>query len=70
MKASKTDPFRMGVDIFIGRTDNELCPVSAVLAYMSVSPGVHVGVHVGQGTRSRPPFSVSRMVNPSPGLAW
>lgn len=40
IKASKTDPFRVGVDIFIGRTDNELCPVSAVLAYMSLrGPG-------------------------------
>lgn len=36
IKASKTAPFRVGVDIFIRRTDNELCLVSAVLAYMSV----------------------------------
>ena len=34
LKASKTDPFRLGVDIFVGRTGNELCPVSAVLSYM------------------------------------
>ena len=34
IKASKTDPFRQGVDIFVGRTGNELCPVAATLAYM------------------------------------
>lgn len=34
IKASKTDPFRVGVNIFVGRTGNELCPVAAVLAYM------------------------------------
>ena len=28
IKASKTDPFRQGVDIFMGRTGNELCPCS------------------------------------------
>ena len=37
-KASKTDPF----GDFVGRTDKELCPVRAVLAYMVVS---------GQGLR-------------------
>ncbi len=34
LKASKTDPFRVGVDVFIGKTDDDLCPVAAVLAYM------------------------------------
>ena len=34
IKESKTDPFQLGVDIFVGRTGNELCPVAAVLAYM------------------------------------
>lgn len=36
IKASKTDPFRVGVDVFVGRTDNVLCPVAAVLTYMAV----------------------------------
>ena len=35
IKASKTDPFHQGVDIFIGRTDNELCPVAAMLAFLA-----------------------------------
>ena len=34
LKMSKTDPFRVGVDVCIGRTDCDLCPVAAVLAYM------------------------------------
>jgi len=36
IKASKTDPFRQGVSIFIGRVASDLCPVSAMLAYMVV----------------------------------
>ena len=35
IKASKTDPFRQGIHIFVGKTSNELCPVAAVLAYMA-----------------------------------
>ena len=32
IKASKTDPFRKGVAIYIGRTDDGLCPVAATLS--------------------------------------
>ena len=35
IKASKTDPFRLGTNIFIGKTSNELCPVKAILAYLA-----------------------------------
>ena len=38
LKCSKTDPFRAGVAIFLGRTDNVLCPVAAVLAYLAIRP--------------------------------
>ena len=34
IKASKTDPFHHGVSIYLGRSQADLCPVSAVLAYM------------------------------------
>ena len=34
IKQSKTDPFRKGIDLFIGRTNSSLCPVSAVLNYL------------------------------------
>lgn len=33
IKASKTDPFRLGVSIYIGRTGTDICPVAAILAY-------------------------------------
>lgn len=35
IKASKTDPFRLGVDVYVGRTECDLCPVAAVLTYMT-----------------------------------
>ena len=35
IKASKTDPFRLGVDIFIGRTNDSICPVVALMSYMA-----------------------------------
>ena len=34
IKQSKTDPFRLGVTIFLGRTDTVLCPVGALLSYL------------------------------------
>ena len=36
VKQSKTDPFRRGVDLWVGRTGTDLCPVAAVLDYMKV----------------------------------
>ncbi len=42
IKASKTDPFRHGVTLFLGRTHNNLCPVTALAAYLASrddSPG-------------------------------
>ena len=34
IKASKTDPFRQGVSVYLGVTAEELCPVAAILDYM------------------------------------
>ena len=34
IKLSKTDLFRKGINLFIGRTNSSLCPVSAVLNYL------------------------------------
>ena len=42
LKASKTDPFRHGVSVYLGRTDSDLCPVAAVLGYI-VSRGTAPG---------------------------
>ena len=42
IKASKTDPFRQGVTLFIGVSGGKLCPVAAVLNYLVArgsSPG-------------------------------
>ena len=38
IKASKTDPYRQGVTIHIGRTRGELCPVAAIFGYMVTGP--------------------------------
>ena len=35
IKQSKTDPFRKGVHLFLGRTDNPICPVTAILPYLT-----------------------------------
>lgn len=34
LKASKTDPFRKGVTVYIGATNSDICPVAAVLSYL------------------------------------
>ena len=36
LKQSKTDPFRKGVQIYIGATNNQLCPVAALMAYLAI----------------------------------
>ena len=36
LKQSKTDPFRKGVTIFLGRSNSALCPVSAILSYLAI----------------------------------
>ena len=41
LKQSKTDPFRRGVSIYLGRTQTDLCPVVAILAYIAVLPAVN-----------------------------
>ena len=35
LKSSKTDLFRTGVEVFVGRTYCSLCPVTAVLDYLT-----------------------------------
>ena len=40
IKASKTDPFRVGVYVVVGKVDGQLCPVSALL-----------GIPIGQRSR-------------------
>ena len=35
IKQSKTDPFCKGVDIFVGRTGTDICPVAGILSYLA-----------------------------------
>ena len=42
VKASKIDPFRRGVNVCLGRSDNDMCPVAALLSYVArrgIAPG-------------------------------
>ena len=39
LKASKTDPFRTGVDVYVGKTNNDLCPLTAMVHYLSMRGG-------------------------------
>ena len=39
LKASKTDPFREGVDVYVGKSGNDICPISAMSAYLSSRGG-------------------------------
>ena len=34
LKGSKTDPFRKGANVILGQTEDDLCPVSALFAYL------------------------------------
>lgn len=36
LNKSKTDQLRQGVEVYVGRTGCQLCPVAAVLAYMAI----------------------------------
>ena len=36
IKVSKTDPFRQGSTVTLGKTDRLLCPISAILPYVAV----------------------------------
>ena len=38
IKQSKIDPFHAGVDVFLGATGDDLCPVQTLIAYLSVCP--------------------------------
>lgn len=47
LKVSKTDQFRRGMDVFVGSTGNDLCPVSAYLAVRGPSLGAVFRWHDG-----------------------
>jgi len=39
IKQSKTDPFRKGVDHYLGATNGMLCPVKTLLPFLAIRPG-------------------------------
>ena len=41
IKQSKTDPFRQGVEVFLGRTDTAICPVRALVHYIGIRTAAH-----------------------------
>ena len=49
IKQSKTDPFRKGINIFLGKTSSDLCPVAAILNYL-----------LERGSQKRPFISAER----------
>ena len=42
IKQSKTDPFRQGAHIYLGRTYKHICPVQAIVSYLAMR-GTHPG---------------------------
>ena len=69
LKSLKTDPFRKGCEIHLGRTHDDLCPVSAVLSWMTIR-GNSQGLlfHFKSGT----PHSLAHDCQParSPPRCW
>ena len=39
-KQSKTDRTRQGITLFVGRTGNQLCPITAMLSYLAIRPKI------------------------------
>ena len=36
IKQSKTDPFRQGVQLYLGKTDEDICPITGILPYLAI----------------------------------
>lgn len=36
IKQSKTDPFHQGVHIYLGKTDQDICPAAAIVPYLTI----------------------------------
>ena len=62
IKQSKTDPFREGINIFLGKTDGAICPVQAVIKYITVrSPNPGPLFVLSEGTPLTRGYLVSRL---------
>ena len=52
LKQSKTDPFKQGVQVYMGTTDSPVCPIRAILSYLgkrSRQPGLFFITKDGKG---------------------
>ena len=49
LKQSKTDPFRLGVTLFMGRTGDIVCPVKGLTSFLGVRPKGHGPLFTYQG---------------------
>ena len=59
IKQSKTNPFRKGVTLMLGKTGNMVCPVSALLPYLAIRGSKHGPLFImAKGITSHLPFSV------------
>ena len=38
LRKAKTDPFGRGISLYLGRTGTDICPVAALLNYLSIRP--------------------------------
>ena len=43
IKQSKSDPFRQGVQLYLGKTSTDICPVSAIFPYLAIC-GARLGL--------------------------
>ena len=59
IKQSKTDPFRKGVDIFIGRSQADICPVATIINYLASRGPAHGPLFI---CANQAPLSRSRLV--------
>ena len=46
IKQSKTDPFRQGATLFLGRTHSPICPVTAILPFLAVRGNRHAPLFI------------------------
>ena len=59
LKKSKTDPFHQGIDIYVGATGSDVCPVNALLQYIGV-----------RSSTAGPPFIFHTFRELNSRLAW
>ena len=62
IKQSKTDPFRQGINNFLGKTDAAICPVLAIIQYIAVrSPNPGPLLVLSEGTPLTRGYLVSQL---------